>query len=430
VGIRDFEKMLEIGNSISGIIGGLPQGGNLKMNQVQHGIRGLFIPGPTNVPERVRNAIDIPMEDQRAPDLPEFTLPLFSDLKKIFKTQTGQVFLFPSSGTGGWEAAMTNILSPGDKVLISRFGQFSNLWAELCRRHGFEVEVVDVEWGEGVPVDAFAQILEKDKDHSIKAVLVTQNETATGVTSDVAAVRSALDASDHPAFLFVDGVSSVASIDFRMDEWGVDAAVSGSQKGFMLPAGLGIVCFSQKAIAAAKHSKSYRCYFDIEDMIRTNKDGYFPYTPPMSLIRGLRASVDMLLEEGLENVFDRHHRLAEAVRKSVFAWGLSLCAKKSQWYSDTVSAILLPEGFDSGVFCKYAYRQYGICYGAGLSKVAGKVFRIGHLGSTNETMILSAIGATELVMKDIGISFEAGSGVAAAVEYLHSHRMRQQDLAA
>ncbi len=395
-----------------------------------YGIRGLFIPGPTNVPERVRNAIDIPMEDQRAPDLPQFTLPLFADLKKIFKTQTGQVFLFPSSGTGGWEAAMTNILSPGDKVLISRFGQFSHLWVDLCQRLGFEVEVVDVEWGEGVPVETFANILKNDKSHSIKAVLVTQNETATGVSNDVGAVRAAMDAAGHPAFLFVDGVSSIASVDFRMDEWGVDAAVSGSQKGFMLPAGLGIVCFSQKAIEAAKHSKSYRCYFDIADMIRTNKDGYFPYTPPMSLIRGLRASVDMLLEEGLENVFARHNRLAESVRQAVSAWGLSLCAKKPQWYSDTVSAIRLPEGFDSGAFCRYAYEQYGISYGAGLSKVAGKVFRIGHLGALNESMILSAIGSTELVMKDLGVPFAAGSGVAAAVECLHSSRKQQQALAA
>ncbi len=394
------------------------------------GTPALFIPGPTNVPERVRSAIDIPMEDQRAPDLPEFTLPLFADLKKVFKTESGQVFLFPSSGTGGWEAAMTNTLSPGDKVLIASFGQFSHLWVDLCQRQGFDVEVVDVDWGEGVPVERFQEILAADTEHEIKAVLATHNETATGVTSDIAGVRGALDAAGHPAMLFVDGVSSIASIDFRMDEWGVDVAVSGSQKGFMLPAGLAIVCFSQKALKAAGSATSRRCYFDIADMIRTNKDGYFPYTPPMSLIRGLRASVDMLFEEGLENVFARHYRLAEAVRRAVSAWGLSLCATEPKWHSDTVSAIYLPEGVDSGAFVKYAYQQYGISYGVGLSKVAGRVFRIGHLGALNETMILSIIGATELVMRDFDVAFQTGSGVAAAVEYLHESNKNIRDIAA
>lgn len=400
------------------------------MQRHRTGTRALFIPGPTNVPDRVRNAIDIPMEDQRAPDLPAFTLPLFADLRKIFKTQSGQVFLFPASGTGGWEAAMTNTLSPGDKVLIARFGQFSHLWVDLCERQGFEVEVVDVPWGEGVPVERFADLLAADKRHSVKAVLATHNETATGVTSDVAGVRAALDAAGHPALLFVDGVSSIASIDFRMDDWGVDVAVSGSQKGFMLPAGLAIVCFSQKALAAAETAESRRCYFDIADMIKTNRDGFFPYTPPLSLIRGLRASVDLLLEEGLENVFARHARLAEAVRQAVWAWGLSLCAREPKWHSDTVSAICLPEGFDSNALVKHAYHQYGISYGVGLSKVAGKVFRIGHLGDLNETMVLSIIGGTELVMRDLGVPFRVGSGVAAAVEHLHACGEEMREIAA
>ncbi|MGI9405792.1 MAG: L-aspartate--glyoxylate aminotransferase BhcA [Hyphomicrobiaceae bacterium] len=390
------------------------------------GTRALFIPGPTNVPDRVRNAIDIPMEDQRAPDLPEFTLPLFADLKKVFQTETGQVFLFPGSGTGGWEAAMTNTLSPGDKVLIARFGQFSHLWVDLCQRQGLDVDVVDVAWGEGTPVETFAEKLKADTTHAIKAVLVTHNETATGVTSDVAGVRGALDACNHPAMLFVDGVSSIASIDFRMDEWGVDVAVSGSQKGFMLPAGLAILCVSQKALEARNTASSNRCYFDFNDMIKTNADGYFPYTPPMSLIRGLRTAVDMLLDEGLANVFARHNRLAEAVRQAVSAWGLSLCAVEPKWYSDTVSAICLPEGFDSGEFVKHAYYKYGISYGVGLSKVAGKVFRIGHLGDLNETMVLSALGGTELVMRDFEVPFELGSGVAAAIE--HFHKTKQPTL--
>ena len=386
------------------------------------GMRGLFIPGPTNVPERVRKAIDVPMEDQRAPDLPAFTLPLFADLKKVFKSETGQVFLFPSSGTGGWEAAITNTLSPGDKVLMARFGQFSHLWVDLCQRHGLDVEVVDVEWGKGTPVDEFARRLAADKAHIIKAVMVCQNETATGVTSDVGGVRGALDAVRHPALLFVDGVSSIASIDFRMDEWGVDVAVSGSQKGFMLPPGLAILCVSPKALAAAKTAKCHRCYFDFADMIRTNADGYFPYTPPTQLFRGLRVSVDMLLDEGLDNVFARHHRLAEAVRRAVAAWGLGLCAKAPKWQSDTVSAIVVPESVDANAIIRHAYHAYGLSLGAGLSQLNGRVFRIGHLGDLNELMVVSALGGVELVMRDLDVAFAPGSGVAAAVEYLSATR--------
>ena len=381
------------------------------------GTTALFIPGPTNVPHAIRQAIDVAMEDQRAPDLPDFTLPLFADLRQIFKTDRGQVFLFPSSGTGGWEAAITNTLSPGDKVLAAVFGQFSHLWVDLCQRHGIEVDAVEVEWGEGVPVETFAERLAADTDHEIKAVLVCHNETATGVTSDVAGVRAALDAAVHPAMLFVDGVSSIASIDFRMDEWGVDVAVSGSQKGFMLPAGLAILCASDKALEARKSATCPRCYFDFEDMIRTNCDGFFPYTPPMSLIRGLRASVDLLLGEGLDNVFARHHRLAEGVRRAVDAWGLALCAKDPKWYSDTVSAICVPEGFDGNAVAKLAYLRYGLSLGLGLSKVAGKVFRIGHLGDLNELMVLSGLAGAEMAMRDLGIEVAAGSGVAAAQEY-------------
>ena len=253
-----------------------------------------------------------------------------------------------------------------------------------------------------------------------RAVTVCHNETATGVTSDVAAVRKVLDDLGHPALLFVDGVSSIASIDFRMDEWGVDLAVSGSQKGFMLPPGLAIVCVSEKALAARKQAKSRRCYFDFEDMIKTNVDGFFPYTPATHMLHGLRAAVDMLLDEGLENVFTRHHRLAEGVRRAVDAWGLRLVAKEPKWHSDTVSAIYLPEGFNGNEMVKLAYLRYGLSLGVGLSKVAGKVFRIGHLGDLNELMLMSALAGSEMAMRDIGVDIEPGSGVGAAEEYYRS----------
>jgi alanine-glyoxylate transaminase / serine-glyoxylate transaminase / serine-pyruvate transaminase len=378
----------------------------------------LFIPGPTNLPEAVRRSLDVPMEDMRAPDFPSFTLPLFQDLKKIFKTEAGQVFVFPGSGTGGWEAALSNTLSPGDRVLAARIGQFSHLWIDMCKRLGLEVEEVDCEWGEGVPVERFAEILAADRGRAIKAVLVTQNETATGVTSDVPGVRRALDAAGHPAMLFVDGVSSIASIDFRMDEWGVDVAVSGSQKGFMLPTGLAIVAASPKALEAGRTAKLYRCYFDFADMARANKDGYFPYTPATTLLRGLRTSIDLLLEEGLDNVFARHHRLAEAVRRGVAAWGLKLCAKQPKWHSDTVSAIVAPPHVDSTKLAHHAYHRYNLSLGIGLSKVAGRVFRIGHLGALNELMVLSALAGAEMALKDFGADIQLGSGVGAAQGYL------------
>ena len=381
------------------------------------GSKSLFVPGPTNVPEPIRRAMDVPMEDHRAPDLPEFTLPLFADLKKVFKTETGQVFLFPASGTGGWEAAITNTLHRGDKVLASRFGQFSHLWIDMCERLGLDVQVVECEWGTGVPVDEYNKILAQDINHEIKAVFATQNETATGVQSNIGALRLAMNSVNHPALLFVDGVSSIGSVDFRMDEWGVDLAVSGSQKGFMLPTGLAIIAVSKKAIEASKTECMHRCYFDFKDMIATNASGYFPYTPPMTLLRGLRASIDRMLNEGLENIFARHKFLAEGVRRAVAAWGLELCAKAPEWYSDTVTAVMVPDGKDADAVIKHAYSRCGLSLGAGLSVVAGKVFRIGHLGDLNELMLMSAISGAEMAMRDVGIDIVPGSGVAAAQEF-------------
>ena len=264
--------------------------------------------------------------------------------------------------------------------------------------------------GRGRAHRAYAERLAADKAHRIKAVLVCHNETATGVTSDVAALRRALDAAGHPALLYVDGVSSIASIDFRMDEWGVDLAVAGSQKGFMLPTGLAIVAVSPKAIAAAAEAKSFRCYFDFADMARTNKDGYFPYTPATTLLRGLRASLDLLQSEGLEQVFQRHHRLAEGVRQAVAAWGLKLCARHPRWHSDTVSAIVLPAGFDSNDVVRQAYERYNLSLGVGLAKVAGRVFRIGHLGSLNEIMLLGALSGAEMALADLGFPSSSAAG--------------------
>ena len=302
-------------------------------------------------------------------------------------------------------------------MLSYRFGQFSHLWIDLAKRLGMDVEYEEVPWGEGIPLSRLRQRLQADSQHEIKAILACHNETATGVTSDIQGIRAALDESNHPAMLHVDGVSSIASIDFRMDEWGVDVALSGSQKGLMLPAGGAMLAFSQKALDAHRTATCPRCFLDIRDHITTNKDGYFPYTPSIPMLYGLRKSIDLLLEEGLENVFARHERLAEGVRKAVAAWGLSLCAKDPSWYSNTVSAIVVPDHINANDIINTAYTKYNISLGAGLSEVAGKVFRIGHLGDLNEVSLLGAIAGTEMAMLDNDIEIQAGSGVAAAIEY-------------
>ena len=379
----------------------------------------LFIPGPTNVPRRIQNAMNIEQEDMRAADLPEFTKPLYEDMKKVFKMEKGRVFIYPASGTGGWESAITNTLSPGDKVLASGFGHFSNLFIDCAQRHGMDVQALEVDWGKGVPAEEYGKILAADTNHEIKAVFATHNETATGVVSDIAAVRKAMDDANHPALLFVDTVSGLASIDFRMDEWGVDLAISGSQKGFMLPTGLGIVAASEKALAANESAKCPRCFFDWADMIKTNDLGFFPYTPPMNLLRGLRESLNMIDEEGLENVFKRHNRMASAVRAAVSAWGMRPIAEPG-WESDTVTAVKVPEGFDGNEVVRHAYKYYNLALSISLAKIAGQAFRIGHMGDMNELMVLTPINGAEMAMKDLGYPIELGSGVAAAQEYLRS----------
>lgn len=381
---------------------------------MQTGHSHLFIPGPTNVPEAVRQAMNVPMQDMRAPDFGDLTLSLFEDMKTVLRCNTGKVMFFPGSGSGAWEAAITNTLNPGDKVLMARHGQFSSLWIEMAQRLGLDVDVVDVAWGAGVPVEEFSRRLGKDCHDEIKAVFVTHNETATGVTSDVAAVRRVLDENFHDALLFVDGVSSIGSLNFQMEDWGVDLLVTGSQKGLMLPAGLGILGVSEKALEASKTATMRRAYFEFADMVKMNADGYFPYTPPTQLFHGLRKSLDRIAAEGLDHVIARHHRLAEGVRRGISAWGLSLVAEHHTLYSDTVSAIRVPSNVDAREVLRIAYLDYHTSFGSGLGPLAGKVFRIGHLGDLNDGMCLTALSVAEMALYRAGVPLQLGAGVGAA----------------
>lgn len=377
----------------------------------------VFIPGPTNIPDRLRAAMQVQTRDHRAPDFVKTFAPVLEETKKVFGTTAGSIITFPASGTGGWEAAVCNTLSAGDKVLVARYGMFSHRWIDLCERHGLDVHIIECPWGSGAPADQFEAALKADTDHKIKAVLVTHNETATGVKSDIAAVRGAMDNATHPAMLFVDCVSSLGSMPFEMDGWGVDIAVSGSQKGFMLMTGMAILGVSPKALAAMETATLPRTFFDFRDMMKANASGGFPYTPPLQLIYGMRESLNMLFEEGLDNVYARHHRLAEGVRRAVDAWGLKLVAQSPDLYSDTVSAIYVPEGFDSNALTDHAFEQYGVSFGVGLGEMNGKAFRIGHLGSLTDVMVLSGIATIEMAMADLDYPITLGSGVAAAQSY-------------
>ncbi len=381
----------------------------------------VFIPGPTNIPESLRKACDMPTIDHRSPLFGQILHPAREGVRKVLKSASAEIFLFPSTGTGGWETALTNTLSPGDKVLSARNGMFSHRWIDMCQRHGLNVEIVETPWGHGLPAERYAEILAADTGHQIRAVLATHNETATGVRSDIGAVRKALDDAGHPALLFVDGVSSIGSMDFRFDEWGVDVAVTGSQKGFMLPAGLAIVGFSERAMAATETARLHRTFFDVHDMARGYANSAYPYTPAVGLLNGLNIAAGMLLGEGLENVFARHHRIAEGVRAAVRAWGLEICAVSPEVYSDTVSAVRTPEGFNATEIVSLAAKKYGVAFGVGLGEVAGKVFRIGHLGSLTDVMTLSGLATAEMCMADLGLGIRLGSGVAAAQEFYRAH---------
>lgn len=384
-----------------------------------HAQNPVFIPGPTNMPDAIRKACDMATIDHRSPAFAKLFKPAIAGVRRVLSMTEGEgeVFILPSTGTGGWETAITNTLSQGDTVLAARFGMFSHRWIDMCHRHGLTVHVLETPWGEGAPLARIEAALRADTAHTIKAVLATDNETATGVRSDIAGLRRAMDAAGHPALLFVDGVSSIASMPFDFSAWGVDIAVTGSQKGFMLPAGLAILGLSPKALSAMATARLPRTYFDLGDQQKGYAAGGYPYTPPVGLIAGLAHAIQMLEDEGLDAVYARHHRLAEGVRRAVAAWGLSVCAASPNLYSDTVTAVMAPAGFDGTAVVHLAATKYNVAFGVGLGEVAGKLFRIGHLGMLSDVMMLSGLATAEMAMVDLGWPVRLGSGVAAAQDY-------------
>lgn len=376
----------------------------------------LQIPGPTPVPDRILRAMDRAVIDHRGPEFQQLGQRVLSGIKTVFQT-SGHVILYPASGTGAWEAALVNLLSPADRVLMFETGHFATLWKNIAVRFGLNPEFIESDWRSGVDANQIEQRLRADTKHEIKAVCVVHNETSTGVTSSVAGVRKAIDAAGHPALLLVDTVSSLASIDFRHDEWGVDVTVAGSQKGLMLPPGLGLTAVSEKALKHAKSAKLPRAFFNWEDMIGPNAQGFFPYTPATNLLYGLVEAIDMLHEEGMPRVFARHQRHAEATRRAVRGWGLEILCRDPKCYSGTVTAILMPAGHDADKFRKIVLENFDMSLGAGLSKLAGKVFRIGHLGDTNDLTILGALSGVEMGLQLAGVPHRKG-GAQAAMDYL------------
>ena len=377
----------------------------------------LQIPGPTNVPDRVLRAIDFPTMDHRGPDFGALGKMVLEGMKRVFKT-SAHVVIYPASGTGAWEAALVNTLSPGDKVLMYETGHFATLWQKMAKRLGLEPEFIAGDWRTGADPQAIEARLRDDREHRIKAVCVVHNETATGVVSRIAEVRRAIDAARHPALFMVDTISSLGSIDYRHDEWGVDVTVGGSQKGLMLPPGLSFNAISQKALAASKSAKLPRSYWDWGEMIASNRDGYFPYTPATNLLYGLREALKMLLEEeGLENVFARHQRHAEATRRAVRAWGLEVLAKNPAEYSGSLTAVLMPAGHDADRVRKLILENFDMSLGTGLGKLAGKVFRIGHLGDFNDLALMGTLAGCEMGLQLAGVPLKK-EGVRAAMEYL------------
>jgi alanine-glyoxylate transaminase/serine-glyoxylate transaminase/serine-pyruvate transaminase len=391
----------------------MPQGG---LMTVQRGRHFLQIPGPTNVPDRVLRAMDQPTIDHRGPEFAKLVFSIFEALKPVFKT-TGDVVIFPSSGTGAWEASLVNTLSPGDKVLMFETGQFAMLWHRMAKNLGLNAEIVPGGWRHGADPAQLENLLREDRDHRIKAVAVVHNETSTGVTSRIPEIRQAIDRAGHPALLMVDTVSSLASIDYRHDEWGVDVTVAGSQKGLMLPPGIAFNAIGPKARAAAKSARFPKSYWNWEDIISSNKSGFFPYTPATNILYGLREALRMLHEEGLETVFARHARLAEATRRSARAWGLEILCLNPEEYSNTLTALLMPEGHDADDLRKVILERYNMSLGTGLGKLQGRVFRIGHLGDFNELMLAGTLCGVEMGLAAAGVPHKQG-GVLAALDYL------------
>ena len=380
----------------------------------------LQIPGPTNVPDRVLRAIDFPTMDHRGPEFATLGKEVLAGMKRVFKSTKGEVVIYPASGTGAWEAALVNTLSPGDRVLMYETGHFATLWQKMAAKLGLEVDFIAGDWRRGADPEAIERKLRADTGKRIKAVCAVHNETSTGVASRIGEVRKAIDAAEHPALFMVDTISSLASIDYRHDEWGVDVTVAGSQKGLMLPPGLSFNCLSPKALAAAKTAKLPKSYFAWDEMIANGKTGYFPYTPATNLLYGLREALQMLLEEeGLDAVFARHQRHAEATRRAVRAWGLEIFALDPREYSASLTAVLMPAGHDADRLRKIILEAFDMSLGTGLTKVSGKVFRIGHLGDFNDLTLMGTLAGVEMGLGLAGVPAKK-EGVQAAMEYLAS----------
>jgi alanine-glyoxylate transaminase/serine-glyoxylate transaminase/serine-pyruvate transaminase len=376
----------------------------------------LQIPGPTNVPDRILRAMDRATIDHRGPGFARLAAGILEDLKPIFRT-SGPVVVYPSSGTGAWEAALANTLSPGDRVLMVETGHFASLWCAMAGRLGLEIELIDGDWRHGVDPERIVAVLGEDRRHEIKAVCVVHNETSTGVTSRIPEIRKAIDRADHPALFMVDTISSLASIDYRQDEWGVDVTVGGSQKGLMLPPGLAFNGISDKALAASKSARMARSYWDWEPMLSANAKGVFPYTPATNLLYGLRESLNMLQEEGLKQVLARHERHAEATRRAVKAWGLEVLCRDPREYSSSLTAVLVPDALDADALRATILERYDLSLGNGLGRLAGRVFRIGHLGDFNDLMLAGTLSGIEMGLDHAGFA-RAASGVAAALAWL------------
>ena len=376
----------------------------------------LQIPGPTNVPQRILRALGRPTVDHRGPEFAKLSLEVLAGLQRIFQT-SGPVVIYPSSGTGAWEAALVNTLSPGDKVLMFETGHFATLWRNMAVGLGLEVDFVPTDWRHGVDPKVVEEKLAKDRDHRIKSVMAVHNETSTGVTSRIPLIRKAMDRANHPALLMVDTISSLASIEYRHEQWGVDVTVGCSQKGLMLPPGLGLNAISEKALQASESAKLPRSFWDWQPMLAANKQGFFPYTPATNLLYGLQEAIRMLEEEGLQNVFERHDRHAEATRRAVRAWNLEiLCADPAE-YSSSLTAVRMPQGFDANELLALILNKFDMCLGIGLGKVKGTIFRIGHLGYFNDLMLAGTLSGLEMGLSLAGIPFSKG-GIGAALEYL------------